>query len=163
MQWNSDQSRFSLASAEADFDGVTMRGLQGITITDEVATDPAYGNGSIPIGAPAGTYKGELTFSTIPEEADNILQALGQDYSRVLGTVGITMNEPNGNSYLIELSRVKITKVEANLGEAGGQKISITSFTCLVMDPPNFNGVSSISDPTGFGSVVLSAALSVSL
>jgi hypothetical protein len=146
--WSSDQSRLSLASAEADFSGTTMRGLQSITISEEMSADPMYGNGSVSIGAPIGTHKAELTFKTIPEEADNILQSLGPAATRVLGSVGITMAEPNGaNPYLINLTNVRILKMEADLGEAGGQKGSMKTFTCAVYDPVDWNGIGLIENP----------------
>jgi hypothetical protein len=149
--WNSDQTRQSLASAEADFSGIVLRSLQKISVTDELSADPVYGNAPTAIGAPVGTHKAEVTFSVIPEEADNIINMPGGSaaYTRLRGSVGITTMEPGGPPMLFECKNVRILKVEADFGEAGGQKPALTTFTCAVYDPVNFNGGQSIESQGG--------------
>jgi hypothetical protein len=159
MSWNSDQSRLSLANAEADFAGVTMRALQNFEIDEEVAADPVYGNGSVSIGAPDGMHKCTLKFDTIPEEADNLVQKLGSGFSRVLGSVGVTMqNTVSFNFYDIVMTRVRILKKSAKLGKAGGQDPSLITFECMVLDPVQWNGVDIIDNlngGSGLGTVLL--------
>jgi hypothetical protein len=143
--WSSDQTRLSGASMEGDWNGVTLRGIQKITISDEVQREPQYGNSSVSIGMPAGTHKASLELETIPEEADNVAQALGDNLSQVPGTVGIYSSEPNGGTDDIELSRVFIDSINWT-GEAGGQKGQTKTIKCTVLDPVDWNGLKLITD-----------------
>lgn len=162
MSWNSDQSRLSLANAAADFNGIVMRGLQNIDIDEQVDSEAVYGNGSVSLGATDGKHSCTLKFSTIPEEADNIVQGLGPAFSRVLGSVGITMtNSVTFENYEIVLTRVKITKKSAKLGDAGGQKPSMVDFECMVMDPVQWNGVDIIDNINGSAGISLGLVLSI--
>ncbi len=162
MLWTSDQSMLSLANAEADFAGVTMRALQNFEIDEEVAADPLYGNGSVALGAPDGMHKCTLKFDTIPEEADNIKQQLGNGFSRVLGAVGVTMqNSITFAFYDIVMTRVRIMKIGAKLGKAGGQDASLFTIECMVLDPVQWNGVDIIDNLTGSGASLTTALLPV--
>lgn len=163
--WSTDQSRLGLASAEADFGGVQLRGIQSLSISDSLDTDPMYGNGSTSIGAPVGMHKAEGQLVTIPEEADSCLQSLGNAFGRVLGSIGLTMAEPDGSGiYSVQLNRVKITKVELNPGEAGGQKGATKTISFIVLDPVDWNGISIIENPNSLGLAdVINFAVSASI
>jgi hypothetical protein len=165
MQWSSAQSRLSLASGEIDIAGVTCRGIQSMDITDEVSADPMYGNAPTAIGAPVGTHKAEITMGTIPEEGDNLLQqlaAMGVVATRALASAGVTMSEPNGASpYLIQATNMKLLKVQAKLGEAGGQKGSTMEFTFACYDPVNWNGIQLVESQGGGLGGIIQALLSI--
>jgi hypothetical protein len=145
MFWSSDQTRLSGASMEGDWNGVTLRGIVKATVTDELSRDPQYGNSSVSNGLPAGTHKASLELETIPEEADNVAQALGDSLSQVPGTVGFYSSEPNGNTDDVELSRVFIDSISWTV-EAGGQKAQTKTIKCTVLDPVNWNGLRLITD-----------------
>lgn len=154
--WSSDESRLSLANADADFNGVTMRALQSFEIDEEIDSTSVYGNGSVSIGDTDGQHKATLKFDTIPEEAGNILKNLGSSFSRVLGSVGIGMqNSVSGDIYTIELTRVKIVKVSAKLGKGGGQDPSLFTIECKVLDPVDWDGVDIIDNINGGAGVSL--------
>lgn len=156
--WSPDQSRLSLANAAADFSGVTLRALQNVEIDEEVKSEPVYGNGSVSIGAPDGMHSATLKFDTIPEEADNVIQVLGPGFSRVFGQVGVTMqNSVTYDLYDIVMTRVRIIKIGAKLGKAGGSDPSLVSVECQVFDPVIWNGVNIIDNLNGSGGASLGA------
>lgn len=159
--WSSDDTRFALSSASVTLSTVTMRGLQGMKITDEVSGEPIYGNGQLPLGLPPGAFKGSLSFSTIPEEGDTALAALGSGWTQIPGTLAITLIEPNNSTiYDISAGGVYLRKLEADLGEAGGGKGSMFAFEGLILQPISWGGLFSVNAPSIFD-VGLSQAFSI--
>lgn len=143
--WSSDQVRKSLASITIDVFGTIIRGVQKLTCTDELSGDPMYANGSVSIGLPAGQHKAEGSIGMIPEMADDVRAALGDQFSQVPTTIGITMFEPFGGVPLTyNLTRVYWRKLEVDFGEPGGSKGSVETFGLVILDPIDFNGLSSV-------------------
>lgn len=149
-QWSSDQVRKSLASIEIDVLGTIVRGVQKLSLTDEVSADPMYGNSSVSIGMPAGQHKAEGSIGLIPEMADELRAALGDQFSQVPATIGISMFEPNGGAPITHnVTRVYFRKQEVDYGEPGGSKGAVETFGLTILDPVDFNGLSSIRDQRG--------------
>lgn len=148
-QWSfSDQDRISGATVEADWNGIIIRGMQSFDISDEVTRDPMYGNGAVSIGMPQGTHKAEATLVSIPEEVDEVLQALGPNFYLVPGTIGITLVRASG-PITYNLTRVYLNKGQVKF-EAGAQKGSEGTLTAVVLDPIDWNGLTGTSPaPTG--------------
>lgn len=152
MQWSySDQDRISGATLEGDWNGAVFRGMQKLEVSDEVSRDPMYGNDSIAIGMPVGSVKGEITFETIPEEADEVLNALGPEFYKIPGTVGFSCMRANG-LYLVQLTRVYLNKQQITF-EGGGQKGSTGTLTGIILDPIDWNGLRGVESKAvqGFG------------
>lgn len=146
-QFSSDQVRDSLASLEATWVGVTLRGIQKLTFSDEVAIDPIYGNGSVSVGGPAGQHKASGSLQTITSELQNLMAGLGDQWSQVPGTIQLSLNEQNGDGFKsYTLTTVRITKVDLDFGEAGGNKGSMGTLDFIIFDPVDFDGLSSIRD-----------------
>ncbi len=137
--WSSDEARISGASMEADFNGSILRGMQKLDVSDEVSRDAMHGNGSISIGLPAGTHKGEFTLESIPEEVDEFLGTLGDGFYKVPGTIGISLVKASG-IITINLRRCYLNKTQAAF-EAGGQKGSTSTLTGIILDPIDWNGL----------------------
>ncbi len=146
MFFSSQQARFSGASIEGDWQGVTLFGIQSIEITDELDGEPMMGNGSVAIGMPAGSHKASITLETIPEEADALLQRLGNNFSQIPGSVGLSMSEPFGAGvYLVEVTGIYIRSCSFK-AESGGQKGSTKTITGTVLNPVNWNGLRIVTD-----------------
>ena len=149
-QWSSDEERVSGAAMEGDFNGAIIRGFQKLDLSDEVGRDPMYGNSSVSIGIPAGTHKGEFTLESIPEEVDEFLGTLGDQFYRVPGTFGISLVRASG-LITYNVTRVYLNKMQLGM-EAGGQKGSTGTLTGIVLDPIDWNGLRGIAPkaPTAF-------------
>lgn len=149
-QWSSDQTRFSLASVEIDVLGTIIRGVQKWTLTDEVSGDPMYGNSSVSIGLPAGQHKAEGAMGLIPEMSDDLRRALGDQWSQVPSTIGITLFEQFGGAPLTyNVTRAYFRKWEGDFGEPGGSKGATENYTITILEPIDLNGLSSIRDQRG--------------
>ena len=145
MQWTSDNTKESMASMEARFFGVTLRGIQKCSLTEELSKDPIYANSSVSIGVPVGTHKAEGSIQVISQEADNLRQAAGNNFGTIPGTLTINLFEPNGAGILTDKARrIYLIKMEADFGEAGGQKPSLETFGLMILNPIDWGGGTSI-------------------
>jgi hypothetical protein len=140
---------------EMSFFGVTCRGIQKVTLTEELSKDPIYANSSVSIGVPVGTHKAEGTVQVITDEADSLRTAAGDQFGTRPGSIGITLFEPQGAGILTyNLTRVYIVKMEADFGEAGGQKPSLETFSIMILDPVDWNGITIVRDQRSGGIVL---------
>lgn len=137
--WSSDEERVSGAAMEGDFNGVIIRGLQKLDVSDEVTRDPMYGNDKVSIGMPGGTHKGEFTLESIPEEVDEFLNSLGDTFYNIPGTIGIQLVRPSG-LITYNLTRVYVNKTAVSI-EGGGQKGSTGTLTGVILDPIDWNSL----------------------
>ena len=140
--WSIDQERLSGANMEADWNGATLRGIAKLTINESVKRDRQYGNGSVAIGLPAGTHEADFELETIPEEADDILMTLGDQWSKTPGTIGITF--VGDSIYTVNLSRVFLNDASMSV-EAGGQKATTKTLKGYVLDPVDSNGLRALA------------------
>lgn len=144
-QWSSDQTRLSLASINIDVFGTIIRGVQKLSLTDEVSGDPMYGNGPTSIGLPVGQHKAEGSIGLVPEMADDVRAALGDQFSQIPTSIGITMFESfGGASITYNVTRAYWRKLEVDFGEPGGSKGSVETFGLVILDPVDFNGLSGV-------------------
>jgi len=104
----------------------------------------------VSIGIPAGTHKGEFTLESIPEEVDEFLGTLGDQFYRVPGTFGISLVRATG-LITFNVTRCYLNKNQVSL-EAGGQKGSTQTLTGIILDPIDWNGLRGIAPkaPTAF-------------
>lgn len=158
--WSSDQIRKSGASMEADFNGVTLRGISKLDMSDEVKRDLEYGNGSLPIGIPAGSYAAELTIETIPEEADNLYASLGSGVASSIGSMGVSFFEPSGGDPIVyNIAGIYIQGRSASV-EAGGQKANRETIKAIITQPIDWNGIQLVEQTFGgFGGLDLGGLL----
>lgn len=155
MQWTSEHTKESLASMEANFFGVTLRGVQKCSLTEELSRDPIYANASVSIGLPAGMHKAEGSIQVISQEADNLRQAAGPNFGQVSGSLLINLFEPNGAGILTyRASGVYLVKLEADFGEAGGAKPALETFGLLIIKPIDWGGVPIVTDQRASGLVL---------
>lgn len=156
MYWTSDNTKESLASMEARFFGVPLRGIQKVSLTEELSKDQIYANSSVSIGVAVGTHKAEGSLQVISQEADNIRQAAGPNFGTIPGTINISLFEPNGAGILTyKARRVYLVKIEADFGEAGGQKPSLETFSLMILDPIDWGGgVSIVTDQRASGLIL---------
>ena len=155
MFWTSDNMKESLASMEANFFNLTLRGIQKVTLTEELSKDAIYANSSVAVGVPVGTHKAEGTLAVISQEADNLRQAAGDQFGTISGSLGISLFEPNGAGILTyNVSRIYLVKIEADFGEPGGQKPCVETFGLLILDPVDWNGISIVRDQRASGLVL---------
>jgi hypothetical protein len=146
-QWTSDDFRDSLQSMEAHWAGAILRAIQSLKLEEEVSDEPIYGNDSIAIGLPKGTHKATGELVTIPSEADAIYEQLGNQWTQVPGSIGVTLRRPNGTSYNVDLTRVYLRKTSIEFGKAGGSDPSLKTLSLRILDPVNWNGLRGIEAP----------------
>lgn len=159
-QWSSDQVRMSGASMEADWGGVTIRGISKLDMSDELQRDPEYGNDQVSIGLPAGTYKAELSLEVISEEADRLRNALGSSAARIPGTIGVSFFEAEGSEPIFyQVTGVYLNGSSLSV-EAGGQKSNKETLKAIVTQPIDWNGFQlATQKANGFSGIDLGSLL----
>lgn len=161
MRFSSDDTRLSLASLTLFCADTNLRGVQELSLTDELSGDPVYGNDSNAVGLPAGQHKGEGTIGLLNEVAEQMRQNMGPNWGRVPWTASASLYEPFGAGLIIyTATRVYIRKAEGKFGKPGGSDPNIETFGLVILDPINWNNnpmsVSLGGSTAGLASLVLS-------
>lgn len=148
--FSADQLRDVLASGTYDVGGLVLRSLQGFKYEEEQEGDAMYANGSLPIGDTPGTYKGSGSFTIIPTEATGLQQYLGDQYTQVPTTIGITLNQQFGASITpINMFTVRLKKFAWDFGEAGANKPALVEVNFRILKPAEINGMAAVRDGGG--------------
>lgn len=165
MQWTNDNTKESLASLSAFWQGYSLRGIQKITFTEELSRDAIYGNSSVSIGVPVGQHKAEGSLQVLSQEADNLRGVLGPNFGATPGTISYSLFEPLGAGILTyTATRVYLVKLEVDLGEAGGAKPSLETFSLIILDPIDWgNGTQIVTDQSASGFVLQLPTISIGI
>lgn len=142
--FTADQGVDSLQVTEIDVDGNSCRGIQSAKASDKLDREFVYGNGSYPVGMPAGTMKATGEIVTIQTEWGGLSKALGSNYTQAPHSLGLNVRRPNGSIYSIILTNVWINEVSTELGKAGGADPSTVTLALAVGDPVDWDGINGL-------------------
>lgn len=143
--WSSDYTKLSLASMELSVNGQTVRGIVKVTLKETVKRDPAYGNGSVSEGLPAGQHSAEGSVAMFSPSAAALRTIVGGGWSQSACVIAISLFEPNGAGLLhYGVSGAYLTELEADFGEAGGNKPGQETFGLTIIDPIDWDGLPAI-------------------
>lgn len=150
--WSSDYTKLSLASLELGLLGQTVRGLTKVTLKETVKREPVYANGSVSEGLPAGQHSAEGSIAMFSPSAAAVRTIIGGGWSQVPVFIAISLFEPLGAGLLqYNVSGAYLTELEADFGEAGGNKPGQETFALTIINPIDWDGLPAIYKPSDFG------------
>lgn len=164
-QWSLNQSRFSKNSVKLSVNGRSARGLLK-SAKETLGGEGMWMNGPLAIGKIIGDLKSEFEFSFIPEELDNIKQAVGVGYGETSWFFSCRLYEP-GSISAYKLSNGQLWLAEDGLDLADTGALQTIKFTGL--DATSWNGTTALdlaaraADPGSVGALFASFGLSLGL
>ncbi len=164
MRWSLNTARFSLSSLKLFVAGVPIIGNTASTISEEVAGDLMFGNGVIGLGMVIGALSGDLELGFIPEEDDNLLNAIGPGFSEVPISYSASFFEPTNPAGVYVVSNDTIWIKGTNLDAARDGAVIKRKFKS--QGATSWNGNTAIdlasraNDPGSIGSIFAAAGLS---
>jgi hypothetical protein len=148
-----DQNRFSLASAELDFNGTKIIGASSPTFSEELPDVMEYGNSNLPVGRVTGQWKGSGEIDLLLVEFDQLVQSLGTGFGQVNFNIGCTYMEVAGDGiYSLQITGCRINKIDGSNEVGKGSRVKCAfNYT----QPAQWNGAA-IFDAGGglLGSVI---------
>ncbi|MFT3773011.1 MAG: hypothetical protein QM820_47110 [Minicystis sp.] len=138
MIYSVDQNRFSLASAELDFNGVRILGASSPSFSEELPDNMEYGTGNLPVGRVTGQWKGSGEIDLLLVEFDQLAQSLGDGFGQANFNVGCTYLEIAGDGiFSLQFTGCRINKIDGS-NEAG--KASRVKVAFNYTQPATWNG-----------------------
>jgi len=104
-------NRFSWSSVEIKFDGKRYLGVKNVNYSQELAPGQVYGNHAQKLGRTRGELKPEGSLEMYKEEADELIEALGDGYMEKNFDVPIVYSE-FGRTKKVVLHGCRIKKVD---------------------------------------------------
>lgn len=160
--FSNDQNVFSLASAELDFNGYKVIGVNSLNLKDELTPSDEYGNGVVAVGRTVGQYKASGDCEILLAEYNAIIQRLGRGFGKRPFGIGATYIEIGGDGIMsVQVLGARIVSTElSNSNDGKGTRVK---FGLSIIKPILWNGISIVDEQSGTSSIGSSFGVSASV
>jgi hypothetical protein len=165
MFFSLDQNRWSLAGSELFFGSTKILGCSELTVDEELAGDPVYGNGPTAVGQVLGQHKGTGSFTLLLSEANQMMRDLGPGWGTVPFVLSQMFVEIEGDG-IFNLSVFGSRLRKISLGQTNDPKAAAPKFDFNMTRPVDWNGHSIIdlsNSTVGFADAFGSFGVNITL